>query len=54
MQNLYENFLQEIFYTRSNYCNLCKSYENIFTQKFLHENKANYGTLADSKCIVNN
>ena len=53
MQKLYENFLHKIFYTRSNYSNRTVIhvnhtkiflYENFYHEKFLHENKANYGS----------
>ena len=52
MQSLYENFLHEIFNQRSNYSNRAVIYvnhtkiflhENLYHEKFLHENKANHG-----------
>ena len=50
MQNLYENFFHETFYTRLNYSNRAvihvnhtKIFKNFYHEKFLHENKANYG-----------
>ena len=56
MQNLYENFLHENFYTRSNYSNraiINVNYTKIFLhENFLHENKANYGS-GDGKDINN-
>ena len=46
--NLYENFLHENFYTRSNYSNRAVIYVNhtkIFLhENFYHENKVNYGS----------
>ena len=53
MQNLYENFLHEKFYTRSNYSNRVVIYinhtkiflyENFYHENFLHENKVNFGS----------
>ena len=61
MQNLYENFLHENFYTRSNYSNRAIInvnhtkiflHENFYHENFLHENKANYGS-GDGKDINN-
>ena len=52
MQNLYENFLLEKFYTTSNYTliehvNQTKIFlhEKIYNENFLHKNKANFCTL---------
>ena len=45
MQNLYENFLHENFYTRMNYSNTAVIHVNhmktLLYKKFYHKNKAN-------------
>ena len=61
MQKLYENFLHETFYTRSNYSNRAVIYvnhtkiflhENFYHKKSLHENKANYGMYISARKVL--